>query len=69
VAAPPAAARPPRAPANGAPASSKELLASALTRMGYRPAEADRAISALGDRVHEAPLAELVKEALALLVK
>ena len=50
-------------------AKSKELLLGALTRMGYRPAEAERAITALGDRVDEAPLAELVKEALAVLVR
>jgi len=50
-------------------ASTAELLASALTRMGYRPAESERAIAALGDRVDGTPLPELVREALALLSK
>jgi Holliday junction DNA helicase RuvA len=49
--------------------SSAELLAGALTRMGYRPAESDRAIAALGERVESASLPELVREALALLSK
>jgi len=52
-----------------AKASSADLLAGALTRMGYRPTESDRAIAALGDRVASAPLPELVREALALLSK
>ena len=46
-----------------------ELLAGALTRMGYRTAEADRAIAALGDKVGTAPMADLVREALAHLAK
>jgi Holliday junction DNA helicase RuvA len=57
-------------PAAGrAPAKSDkvELVQSALTRMGYRPAEAERAVAALGARVQEAPLADLVREALAAL--
>ena len=60
------------APARGTPqAASKddELLLGALTRMGYRPAEAERAIASLGDRVGKAPLADLVREALVLLAK
>jgi Holliday junction DNA helicase RuvA len=52
-----------------AASSNAELLASALTRMGYRAAETDRAIAALGERVDSAPLPELVREALALLSK
>jgi Holliday junction DNA helicase RuvA len=44
-----------------------ELLQGALTRMGYRPAEAERAVAQLGGRVDEAPLADLVREALAIL--
>jgi Holliday junction DNA helicase RuvA len=39
-------------------------LARALVQMGYRPAEAERAVKALGDQVGKAPLAELLKEAL-----
>jgi Holliday junction DNA helicase RuvA len=60
------------APVRGTPqAASKddELLLGALTRMGYRPAEAERAIASLGDRVGTAPLADLVREALVLLAK
>ena len=46
-----------------------DLLISALTRMGYRSTEAERAITALGDQVRQAPLPELVKEALVILAK
>lgn len=49
--------------------SSAELLASALTRMGYRPAEADRAIVHLGGRVQTEPVQVLVREALAILAR
>lgn len=55
------------APASQAPTS--ELLLGALTRMGYRPAESERAIVALGDKLESAPLPELVREALAFLSK
>jgi Holliday junction DNA helicase RuvA len=47
--------------------SKGELLLSALTRMGFRPAEAERAVSGLGARVETEPLGDLVREALALL--
>ncbi len=60
----PLPAAPPTRAARGAKA---ELLHGALTRMGYRPAEADRAVSTLGDRVEAEPLADLVREALAVL--
>ncbi len=52
-------------------ASSKpgELLLSALTRMGYRTNEAERAVAGLGERVETEPLDVLVREALALLSK
>jgi Holliday junction DNA helicase RuvA len=46
-----------------------DLLASALTRMGYKPAEAERAVLGLGPRVDDAPLADLLREALAFLAK
>jgi Holliday junction DNA helicase RuvA len=49
--------------------SNAELLASALTRMGYRPAEADRAILHLGTRVDSEPVQLLVREALAVLAR
>lgn len=44
-----------------------ELLHGALTRMGFRPAEAERAMAALGARVKTEPLGDLVREALAIL--
>jgi Holliday junction DNA helicase RuvA len=44
-----------------------ELLHGALTRMGYRPAEAERAVTTLGARVETEPLADLVREALGVL--
>jgi Holliday junction DNA helicase RuvA len=61
----------PEADAAPPPASGKnaDLLASALTRMGYRPSEADRAVAALADRVDRAPIADLVREALVVLAK
>jgi Holliday junction DNA helicase RuvA len=46
----------------------EERLRTSLTGMGFRPAEADRVIATLGERVH-APLPELLREALALLAK
>jgi Holliday junction DNA helicase RuvA len=63
----PAPAASAAAPA-AAPAGAKgDLLQGALLRMGYRPAEVERALAALGPRVDAAPLDELVREALALL--
>ncbi|WP_437485869.1 Holliday junction branch migration protein RuvA [Sorangium sp. So ce1014] len=50
-------------------AAKQDLLHSALTRMGYRPAEAERAVAALGARVDSAPLGDLVRDALAMLSK
>jgi Holliday junction DNA helicase RuvA len=51
-----------------APRGAKaELVHGALTRMGYRPAEAERAVAALGARVDEEPLPDLVREALGVL--
>ena len=52
------------APANAAKA---ELVHGALTRMGFRPAEAERAIASLGSRLESAPIGELVRDALAVL--
>jgi Holliday junction DNA helicase RuvA len=40
---------------------------SALTNMGYRAAEAERAIASLGPKVEAAPIGELLKDALARL--
>ncbi len=53
------------APATGAGNAAR--LVGALTNMGYRPAEAERAVAALGDRLDE-PLSDLLKRALAHLV-
>jgi Holliday junction DNA helicase RuvA len=59
--------REPTSPSHGP--SNSELLASALTRMGYRPSEADRAIVHLGGRVDSEPVQVLVREALAVLAR
>jgi Holliday junction DNA helicase RuvA len=53
------------APRNG----TADLLSGALVNMGYRPAEAERAIEALGGKLAELPLPDLLKEALAVLSK
>jgi holliday junction DNA helicase RuvA len=51
-------------------AAGGERLRNALTGMGFRPAEAERAVSTLGQRADgTAPLEELLREALALLAK
>jgi Holliday junction DNA helicase RuvA len=56
------------APAVRAPSSdARERLMSALTNMGYRAGEAERAVDGLGSKVEEAPIGELLKDALALL--
>jgi Holliday junction DNA helicase RuvA len=58
----------PGAPAAPPPPTGKaELLQGALTRMGFKPAEAERALTSLGARVETEPLGDLVREALALL--
>ncbi len=44
-------------------------LRSALTGLGFKPAEADRAVSALEGRLSAATFEELLREALALLAK
>ncbi len=48
---------------------SSDVLSSALVGLGYRPADADRAVAALGDRVNGMPIAEALREALAVLAK
>lgn len=70
----PTADRLPGTPSLPSPAttgSQAELLISALTRLGYRPAEAERAVATLGASrdLSAAPLGDLVRETLALLVK
>jgi Holliday junction DNA helicase RuvA len=64
----------PATPANGAPtprapAAGEELLRGMLTGMGFKPAEAERAIAALGPRAASDPIEALLREALALLAK
>lgn len=49
------------------PGDDRARLTSALVNMGYRPAEADRAVQGLGPRVGKEPLGELLREALARL--
>jgi Holliday junction DNA helicase RuvA len=44
-------------------------LRGALTGMGFKPGEADRAIATLGERDAQAPFEEMLREALALLAK
>jgi Holliday junction DNA helicase RuvA len=56
-------AAPPRAPASDA----KLRLMSALTNMGYKASEAERAVDGLGSKVEHVPIGELLKEALAFL--
>jgi len=57
-------------PAKAAPRGTpRETLVSALVNMGYRAAEAERAVGQLDGKLDGAPLAELVREALVLLAK
>jgi Holliday junction DNA helicase RuvA len=60
-------------PSHVAPARTggddEERLRAALINMGFRPAEADRAVGTLADRIPSTPMAELLREALALLAK
>jgi Holliday junction DNA helicase RuvA len=51
----------------GAP--GEERLRSALTGMGFKPSEADRAVASLADRAETAPVETLLREALALLAR
>jgi len=51
------------------PSGAGERLRAALTGMGFKPAEADRAVAALESRVAAAPLEDVLREALALLAK
>jgi Holliday junction DNA helicase RuvA len=46
-----------------------DRLRGALTGMGFKPNEADRAVATLGERDSAAPFEELLREALALLAK
>ncbi len=59
----------PQAPKARAPSGKRDALVSALLNMGYRASEADRAAAALEERLERAELAELLREALAVLAK
>jgi Holliday junction DNA helicase RuvA len=50
-------------------ATGDERLRAALTGMGFKPAEAERAIQTLGARVESAPFEELLREALGQLAR
>lgn len=70
----PAVAGAPIAAVEGAaPAAARggqaALVERALVEMGFRPPEAERAVAALGDKIDTAPLPELVRLALAHLVR
>lgn len=52
------------APSVARPSDAKSRLLSALTNMGYRPAEAERAVQLLGPRVGSEPLSDLLRQAL-----
>jgi Holliday junction DNA helicase RuvA len=67
----PSAPRPaePAAGAHRGAADNESKLRSALTNMGFKPAEAERAVASLGDRVRSASMAESLRDALALLSK
>ncbi len=68
VGAPSAAGTPGSRP--GGAAQGEDRLRATLTGMGFRPAEADRAIATLGQRANqEAAFELLLREALALLAK
>ena len=53
--------------APGAPAGDEGRLIGALTNMGYRLPDAQRAVRALGDRVGRESLSELLRDALSTL--
>ena len=63
---------PAHAPSSGTGAKSgaagtSQLLLKALVNMGYRPAEAERALEHLGKRVEAEPVSDLLRSALAFL--
>lgn len=68
-AAPPSRAAGPKITVAAPSSANADVLARALVGMGYKPAEADRAIEQLGDKMYELPIADLVKEALSVLSK
>ncbi len=59
----------PEAAARVAPEGQAERLVGALTNMGYRAAEAERAVESLGDRVNSEALPSLLRAALSALTQ
>lgn len=55
------------APATPDDDEDRDRLLGALTNMGYRGAEAERAVKGLNGRLGQAPLQDLLREALAIL--
>jgi Holliday junction DNA helicase RuvA len=51
-------------PQRSTPEDTRALVCSALTGMGYKQAEADRAVKSLGDRVDTEPVNALLRAAL-----
>jgi Holliday junction DNA helicase RuvA len=57
-------------PSRGRGTEGEERLRTALTGMGFRPAEADRAVASLGQRASDGtPFESLLRDALAILAK
>lgn len=66
----PASSPPPEDPTTPRPFVGKQdLLRTALTRMGFKPVQADQVVVKLKDKIDTANLDELVREALKLLAK
>ena len=57
------------APKTAAAPDNAARLTGALTHMGYRPSDAERAVKSLGDRVDDEPVSSLLKDALAALAQ
>ena len=60
-----------RAPAAASPLKSDDAkkLAFALTNMGYKSSEAERAVRSLADQLGKEPMSDLLRKALALLTR
>lgn len=54
-------------PVSKGASGQRDRLMAALTHMGYRPAEAERALKALEPRIDGQPLSDLLREALKIL--
>jgi Holliday junction DNA helicase RuvA len=62
-------AAPAAVPAAAPPNGNGEVAVRALVNMGYKSAEAERAVAQLGEEAEDAPLPDLLKKALAILAK